>query len=93
MKPHLYERYDLDILVTAYNVHAQIKKTPLVSGDCNRKTVYDAIETHVKQKAHFNEVLITAQRQKNIEQANASKKWYERTILPDQEDIYKWKPA
>ena len=87
---HPYDRYDLDILVTAYNVQAEIKHTPPVDGECNRETVYTAIESHVKQKRHFDEVLVCAQRQKNIILANASKKWYERMVLPEHEDIYKW---
>ena len=85
-----YERFDLDILITAYNVQATIKKTPLISGESDRMTVYEAIKLYVKQKSHFDETLVSAQRQKNFQQANAETKWYNREIV--NEDIYKWKP-
>lgn len=88
---HALDRYDLDIMVVAYNVHAMIKHTPLVEENIERAKLYLYIDNFVKNKVYFENILIDAQRKRNIEALSEQGiMWFEKTVQVDQDDIYKW---
>ena len=81
---------DLDILCTAYNVCALIKKLPVLSQDCELETAIKFIQTHVKNKKHFEEVLVEAQRRRNVERAKGVY-WFAREVIPEQYEVFEWR--
>lgn len=88
---HALDRYDLDIMIVAYNVHAMIKHTPLVEDNIERAKLYLYIDNFVKNKPHFENILIDAQRKRNIEALTAQGVlWFEKTVSVGEDDIYKW---
>ena len=85
-----YRRFDLDILLTSYNVQSLIKNTPLLPNDSDMEQVIEYIEQHVKNKKHFDHMVIGAQRGRNVERANGVH-WFQRELIPEHYDIYQWK--
>ena len=85
-----YARYDLDILVTAYNVNAMKKNHHPLPSDADYDQAVSFIEQFVPNKLHFETVLVEAQRRRELSRA-AEVKWFDRCVIQDCYDIYKWK--
>lgn len=85
-----YRRYDLDILLTAYNVQALIKKTRPLPEDSDMDQVIEYVEKYVKNKKHFKIMVVDAQRERNVKRANGVL-WFQREFVPEHYDIYEWK--
>lgn len=84
-----YTRYDLDLLVTACNVNAMKKNHCPLPADADYDQATEFINLHVPNKTYFESVLVEAQRRREIAKA-ADVKWFDRCIIPECYDIYKW---
>ena len=85
-----YLRIDLDILLTAYNVQAMIKKTCPLPADSTKEHVIQYIEKYVKNKTHFDIMVVEAQGKRNLDRAQGVH-WFQREFIPEHYDIFAWR--